>query len=344
MCKKQNSPLKTLLAASLAMAIAGCSEKAEEAPDTGMAVTDQTATEAPVVEPEAVMAAENPFFVEWETPYGIPPFDDIEDGHYKPAFDKGIEQLNADIAAIRDNPEPPTFKNTVEALETAGPLITNVMNVFGNITNTETNDALQELEVEFYPQLTKVFDAVLMDAKIFERVNGVYQERETLGLDAQEMRLVELTHRDFVRRGAMLDDDTKARVKEINARISELNTVFGQNLLKQTKSFELIVTDEAGLSGLPASMIGSAKAKAEGKGKEGWMFGLDRGTYEGFMTFADNRELRKQLNAGYRNRGSNGDGQDNRDVLTEIAKLRAERAQLMGYENHAAYVLSLIHI
>ena len=339
MCKKQNSPLKTLLAASLAVAIAGCSEQAAETPETEMAVADQTATEAPMEAPEAATTQENPFFVEWDTPYGIPPFDDIEDGHYKPAFDKGIEQLKADIAAIRDNPEPPTFKNTVEALETAGLLITNVMNVFGNITNTETNDALQELEVEFYPQLTKVFDAVLMDAKIFERVDAVYQERETLGLDAQEMRLVELTHRDFVRRGAMLEDDTKARVKEINARISELNTVFGQNLLKQTKSFELIVTDEADLSGLPASMIGSAKAKAEAKGKEGWMFGLDRGTYEGFMTFADNRELRKQLNAGYRNRGSNGDDQDNRDVLTEVAKLRAERAQLMGYENHASYVL-----
>ena len=142
-----------------------------------------------------------------------------------------------------------------------------------------------------------------------------------------------------VRRGALLDDEAKARVKEINARIAELNTVFGQNLLKQTKSYELLVTDEVDLAGLPSSMIGSARAKAESKGQEGWVFGLDRGTYEGFMTFADNRELRKELNAAYRARGAQGDEQDNRDILTEVAKLRAERAQLMGYPNHAAYVL-----
>jgi peptidyl-dipeptidase Dcp len=334
MSKKHNFPLKTLLAASLAMALSACSEKAEEEADTGMA-----AEQEPVVDAPAAVVEDNPFFVAWDTPYGIPPFDSIEDGHYKPAFEKGIESLRADIATIRDHAEAPTFKNTIEALETAGEQITRVMNVFGNITNTDTNDALQELEVEFYPQLTKEFDAILMDAAIFERVNTVFQARETLGLDEQEMRLVELTHRDFVRRGAMLDGETKDRVKEINARMSELNTVFGQNLLKQTKSFELIVTDEAELSGLPASMIGSAKGKAEGKGKEGWVFGLDRGTYEGFMTFADNRELRKQMNTAYRVRGAQGDSQDNRDVLTEIAKLRAERAQLMGYDNHASYVL-----
>ncbi|MEE4219075.1 MAG: M3 family metallopeptidase [Xanthomonadales bacterium] len=327
-------PLKTLLAASLVMALSACSEQAEPVADTDMAAADETAVEAP-----AVLVEENPFFVEWDTPYGIPPFDTIGDDDYTPAFEKGIEQLHADIAAIRDNPEAPTFANTVEALETAGPLLTKVMNVFGNVSNTETNDALQELEVEFYPRLTGEQDAILMDGKIFDRVNTVYEARESLGLDDQEMRLVELTHRDFVRRGAMLDDETKTRVKEINARISALNTAFGQNLLKQTKSFELVVTDEADLSGLPASMIGSAKAKAESKGKEGWVFGLDRGTYEGFMTFADNRDLRRQMNTAYRVRGAQGDSQDNRDILTEIAVLRAERAQLMGYANHASYVL-----
>jgi peptidyl-dipeptidase Dcp len=334
MSTKQNLPLKTLLAAGLAMALIGCTEKAEPVADTDVASADE-----PVAETPAVTVEENPFLVEWDTPYNIPPFDSITDEHYSPAFEKGIEELRAEIAVIRDNTEAPTFVNTIEALETAGPLITRVMNVFGNITNTETNDALQELEVEFYPRLTSEQDAILMDSAIFERVKAVYDARETLGLDEQEMRLVELTHRDFVRRGAMLEGEAKARVKEINARISELNTVFGQNLLKQTKSYEMVVTDEADLSGLPANMIGSAKAKAEAKGKDGWVFGLDRGTYEGFMTFADNRELRKELNAAYRARGAQGDDQDNRDVLAETAKLRAERAQLMGYANHAAYVL-----
>lgn len=331
---KHNFPLKTLLAASLVMALSACSEKAEPVADTDMTAADEAVVEAP-----AVVMEDNPFFAEWDTPYGIPPFETIGTEDYSPAFEKGIEQLHADIAAIRDNPEAPTFVNTIEALEVAAPLLTQVMSVFANITNTETNDALQELEVEFYPRMTGEFDAILMDADIFARVNAVYEARETLDLDEQEMRLVELTNRDFVRRGAMLDGETKVRVKEINTRISQLNTAFGQNLLKQTKSFELVVSDEADLSGLPASMIGSAKAKAEAKGKEGWVFGLDRGTYEGFMTFADNRELRKQLNAGYRSRGAQGDEQDNRDVLTETAKLRAERAQLMGYDNHASYVL-----
>jgi peptidyl-dipeptidase Dcp len=328
--------LKTLVAAGLAVALIGCGEQPGQVAEDGMQATDKPVAEAPVELPEA---ADNPFFVEWDTPYGIPPFDRIGDEHYKPAFEAGIEQLRTDVATIRDNPEPPTFENTVEALELAGGLLDKVYGVFGNITNTDTNDALQELEVEIYPRLTAEQDAILLDEKLYQRVRAVYDARESLGLDPEELRLVELTHRDFVRRGAALEDAAKARMKEINARLSELNTVFGQNLLKQTKSFELHVTDEADLAGLPDNMLGSARAKAEARGKEGWVFGLDRGTYEGFMTFADNRDLRRQMNEAYRARGAQGDAEDNRDLATEIAKLRAERAQLMGYPNHAAYVL-----
>ena len=333
---KSITPFKTLVAAGLATLLIGCGEQPGQVAEEGMQATDETVAEAPAAAPAD---ADNPFFAEWDTPYGIPPFDRIEDAHYAPAFDAGIEQLRADIAAIRDNPEPPTFENTIEALELAGPLLDRVVNVFSNVSNTDTNDALQELEVEIYPRLTGEQDAILLDDQLYARVKAVYDARETLGLDPQQLRLVELTHRDFVRRGAALDADAKVRMKEINARLSELGTVFGQNLLKQTNSFELHVTDEAELAGLPASMIGSARAKAEGKGKEGWVFGLDRGTYEGFMTFADNRELRRQMNQAYRVRGAQGGGEDNRDLLAETAKLRAERAQLMGYDNHAAYVL-----
>jgi peptidyl-dipeptidase Dcp len=337
MTKKSRNVLKTMLAASLATALAACAEKAEEPADTGMAAAEaEPAVEAPAV----AAATDNPFFTEWDTPYGIPPFDAIRDEHYKPAFDKGIEDLRADVAAIRDNPEPPTFENTVEALEVAGKSLTRTSLVFGNITNTDTNDALQELEVEIYPILTREQDAIYLDDRIFERVNAVNDMKDTLGLDEQGLRLVELTHRDFVRRGAALDADAKARMKEINARISELNTLFAQNLLKETKAFELVVTDEADLSGLAPSMIGSAKAKAEAKGYENsWVFGLDRGTYEGFMTFADNRELRRQMNVAYRARAGQGGDNDNRDILTEVAKLRAERARLLGYPNHSAYQL-----
>jgi peptidyl-dipeptidase Dcp len=325
MNKKQKFPFRTLMAACLAASLAGCSEKAEE---------------PIVVEEAAAVAEDNPFFTEWDTPYGIPPFDAIRDEHYKPAFEAGIEQQRADITLIRDNPEPPNFENTVEALQLAGESLTRVNRVFSNITNTDTNDVLEELDVEFSPLLTREKDAIYLDDKIFGRVDAVYRSGEALGLDEQALRLVELTHRDFVRRGAALDAGAKARMKDINARISELNTVFSQNQLKETKSFELVIEDEADLSGLPANMIGSARARAEARDQqEAWIFGLDRGTYEGFMTYADNRELRGQMFAAYRARGAQGGDTDNRDVLGELAKLRAERARLLGYENHAAYQL-----
>ena len=313
----------------------GCGERPEQAaPETAAAPSAQPA------DTTAAVADDNPFFAEWDTPYGIPPFDRIRDEHYEPAFDRGIEELRADIAAIRDNPEPPTFANTFEALELAGDNLSRVADVFGNITNTDTNDFLQKLEVEISPRLTREIDAIYLDETLFQRVDAVYRQRESLGLDEQSLRLVELVHLDFVRAGAALSPEDKARMKEINARISELNTVFAQNLLKETNAFELVITDEADLSGLSADLVSAARVKAAGKGKENaWVFGLDRGSYEGFMTFADNRELRRQMFDAYRARGGQGGPNDNRDILAEIAQLRAEAAQLLGYPNHAAYQL-----
>jgi peptidyl-dipeptidase Dcp len=336
MSRKQLSPLKMLLAGSLAAGLMACSDKAEQVADDSMVVsTQEPATETPLPAKN-----DNPFFVEWNTPYEIPPFGEIRDEHYKPAFERGIEQLRVDIAAIRDNPEQPTFENTIEALELAGAGLDKVLKVFSNISNTDTNEALQELEVEIYPVLTRESDATYLDDRIYARVKAVYEARMTLQLDEQAMRLVELKHRDFVRKGAALNSADKARMKDINARISELNTRFSQNLLKETKGFELLVTDEDELSGLPSNMMGSARVKAESKGHENaWVFGLDRGTYEGFMTFADNRELRSQVYAAYRARCAQGGPSDNRDILTEVASLRAERAVLLGYPNHAAYQL-----
>jgi peptidyl-dipeptidase Dcp len=308
-----------------------------EPPVAGDAATLEKSVSA---DAPAALPGENPFFEEWDTPFGIPPFARIRDEYYKPAFERGIEELRADVAAIRDNPEPPTFENTVEALELAGRLLNRVEDTFGNVNNTDTNDYLQELDVEMTPLLTRERDAIYLDEKIFARVNEVFDNRESLAVDDQAMRLIELTHLDFVRRGAALDADARERMKEINARLSELTTVFGQNLLKETNGFELNVTSEADLAGLPDNMIGSAAAKAEAKSLEGsWLFGLDRGTFEGFMTFADNRDLRKQMYEGYRARGGQGSSTDNRDEISEIAHLRAEAANLLGYDNHAAYQL-----
>jgi peptidyl-dipeptidase Dcp len=314
-------------------ALPACSERAEPTAAAGPSALPEQA--APTL-----TAEDNPFFEQWRTPHGIPPFDRIRDEHYPPAFERGIEELRADISAIRDNPAAPTFGNTIEALQLAGQSLVRVTDTFNNINNTDTNDFLQELDVEISPALTREQDAVYLDEQIFARVKVVYEERESLGLHEQEMRLVELTHLDFVRRGAALDAVGRGRIKEINARLSELTTVFGQNLLKETNGFDLVVTAQADLAGLPENMLGSARAKAQSKGmEEAWVFGLDRGTFEGFMTFADNRELRKQMYEAYRMRGGQGGAADNRDELSEIAHLRAEAAQLLGYDSHAAYQL-----
>ena len=322
------SGLLTLLSATALLW--GCSDSNEGA------ITQISGT----AEPQAMVIEENPFFVEWDTPYGIPPFDSIKDEHYKPAVEAAIAELLEEITVIRENPEPATFENTVVALEISGSAIDKVFGVFGNITNTDTNDALLEMETEFYPELTRITDGIFLDDAIFQRVKTVYEQRDSLGLDEQDARLLDLQYRDFVRRGAALDEQTKTRMKEINARLSELTTAFGQNLLAETKSFELIVTDEADLSGVPESIKGSAKSTAKAKGQpDVWIFGLNRSVYEAFMTFADNRDLRRQLFDGYRHRAANGGATDNGDLITEIAKLRAEAADLRGYKSHAAFQL-----
>ena len=308
----------------------GCSDST----DTNIAKSTDTVDKSPAV------TEVNPFFTEWDTPYGIPPFDLIKDEHYRPAVDAGIAELMAEIEAIKTNPEAPTFENTIEALEISGGALTRVFDVFNNISNTDTNDAIMEMETEFYPELTRVNDSINLDDAIFQRVKTVYEQRESLGLDEQQARLLDLKYRDFVRRGAALDEQAKTRMKEINARLSELTTAFGQNLLNETKSFELVVTDEANLGGLSESLKGSAKSVAESKGQpDAWIFGLNRSVYEAFMTFADNRDLRRQLFDGYRNRAANGGATDNGDLITEIAKLRAEAAELRGYKSHAAFQL-----
>jgi len=291
-------------------------------------------------EPPAEVTEVNPFFVEWDTPYGIPPFDSIKDEHYKPAVDAAIAELLEEIEVIRTNPEPASFANTIEALETSGGAVNKVFGVFSNITNTDTNDALLEMETEFYPERTRVNDSIILDDAIFQRVKTVYEQRDSLELDEQQARLLELKYRDFVRSGAAMDEQSKTRMKEINARLSELTTAFGQNLLAETKAFELVVTDEADLSGLSDSLKGSAKSAAKSKGQpDAWIFGLNRSVYEAFMTFADNRDLRLQLFNGYRNRAANGGATDNGDLITEMAKLRAEAAELRGYKSHAAFQL-----
>ena len=281
----------------------------------------------------------NPFFDEWRSPHGIPDFDRIRIEHFRPAFEAGIEQLREDIAAIRDNPDPPTFANTVEALDTSGALLKRVQSVFRNLQNTNSSDAFDQLDREIAELLRDRKQPVYTDDAIFRRVKTVYDQRDSLGLDQEAMRLLELKYRGFLRSGVSLSREGKARLEEINARIEQLNGQFSQNLLAATKGYTLFVSDRGDLQGLPPFSIGAARAFARARGyQQGWLFGLNRSRFEDFMAYASNRELRRQVFEAYTSRGLGGD-HDNRAVVLETARLRAERAALLGYRNHAEYEL-----
>ena len=257
-----------------------------------------------------------------------------------PAVEDAIKKLRAEVEAITNNPNTATFENTILALETTGSELSRITRLFSSITGTDTNDNLKALQVEINPLLTRERDAISLNEDLFKRVAAVYDSRDSLELDQYDARLLELTHRDFIRRGASLDEKSKERLKAVNEEISKLTTNFAQNLLSETKSFELIVSDEKDLAGLSQEMINAAKAKATSKETpDAWIFGLDRATYEGFMTLSENRDLRKVMFDGYRARGLNGNDADNSELVVKIAKLRAERARLLGYENHAHYQL-----
>lgn len=317
------------MAGFAALSLAACSGErdADLAKDTDAAAT----AEISVTEAEL---AGNPFRARWTTPYGIPPFDAIEDSHYMPAFKKGVLELRAEVDAIANNPEPPTFANTIVALESAGENLSKVMYTFANITNTDLNDTLRDLEAVIWPMYTRETDAITLNDTLFQRVQAIYGQKDELGLSEQGARLLELVQRDFVRAGAALGPDVKVQVAEINAEISSLTTKFAQNLLVSTKAFKLEITDELQLAGLADDF----KATLWDDEASAWVLGLNRSVYETFMTQAENRELRKQMFDGYRLRASSGTT-DNGPLLIKTARLRAKRAELMGYESHAHYQL-----
>jgi len=325
----------------LTMVLAACSNETnstESAPEaTALEQTEVTETTVQANNELLVSESElegNPFMTEWDTPYGVPPFEQIEDSHYMPAIKAGVAALQKEIDAIVTNSEAPSFKNTIVALDLAGKQLGKVSSTFGNITGTDTNDTLKALQGEIYPLLTREYNKIQFNETLFDRVKAVYGQKDELGLDEQDARLLELTYRGFVRSGANLDKDTKARVAEINEELSGLTTKFGQNLLAATVGFKLEITDPADLGGLSDSFKSAIKVDGEDK----WVVGLNRSPFETFMTQSTNRDLRKQLFDGYRLRASSGEN-DNGPIAIKIAQLRAERAELMGYKSHAHYQL-----
>ncbi len=297
-----------------------------------------------------MQSSENPFFQEWDTPFGIPPFDKIKNEHYMPAFEKGMEENLSEIDAIVNNPEDPTFANTLEELERAGRLLTKVSRVFYNMTGSNTNPKIQELQRELSPIVSAHSDKIRLNEGLFKRVEAIWQARETLDLTSEQQKLLADTRKSFVRSGALLNEEQKAKITEINSQVSELTTAFGQNLLAETNGFELILEEED-LDGLSEGTIAAAaetaaqkmdKAETEeekAKYKDKYVFTPHRSSMYPFLTESNRRDLREKLYKSYVQRGDNNNETDNKQVAAKLAKLRAERAQLMGYETHAHFVL-----
>ncbi len=283
----------------------------------------------------------NPLLEEWDTPFGLPPFDEIENEHYLPAFRTAMEEHAAEVDAIVANHEPATFANTIEALERSGKMLSRISRVFGAVTSAHTNDSLQEVELTLAPERAAHGDNIALNADLFARIKAVYDQREELGLNPEQLKLIEETHKGFVRSGIGLEDEAQARLREINGELAELSQNFGQNLLAETNDFELHVTDSADLGDLMAAQVQAAAAEAiRCEHADGWSFTLQRPSINPFLVYSPNRELRRQIFMGYAMRGDNDNDQDNKAILSRMAALRAEKAALMGYESHAHYVLS----
>jgi peptidyl-dipeptidase Dcp len=285
-------------------------------------------------------AEDNPFFAPYETPFQVPPFDRIQVTHYMPAFERGIAEQKKEIEGIRDNRDAPTFANTVEAMEHSGEFLTRVSDVFYNLNSAETNDEMQAIARDIAPKLSSLNDDIYLDPKLFARVKAIYDKRDKMKLTAEQERLLEETYKHFVRGGANLSEQDKTRFREINERLSVLSLKFGENILAEENRFELVVEDRAGLAGLSQKDIDAAASTAAERGHDGkWVFTLHKPSMIPFLTYAQRRDLRENIYRGYLERGNHGDEFDNKDVLKEESTLRAERAKLLGYESHAAYVL-----
>ncbi|MGS0825471.1 M3 family metallopeptidase [Shewanella sp. 0m-8] len=284
--------------------------------------------------------ASNPFFKPYDTYLGIPDFDKIKPEHYLPAFKAGIAQHQAEIQAIIDNPEAPTFANTIEAMEFSGNLTTKVASVFYNLTGADTNEQLQAISKDVSPMLSSASDDILLNDALFQKVKAVYNQRDSLSLNVAQAKLLEDTYKSFTRGGANLSEADKTQLRALNEQIGKLSLEFGDNLLAETNSFELVIDSKADLAGLPDDVINTAAQTATKRGHEGkWVFTTSRPSITPFLTYADNRDLREALYKGYVERGNNNNANDNKKILAEMAALRAERAQLMGYKTHAHFVL-----
>lgn len=283
---------------------------------------------------------QNPFFTEYQTEYGVPPFDKIKLEHYEPAFMKGIEEQNRNIQAIIDNAEAPTFDNTIVALDNSSPLLDRVGAIFSNLTEADTDDALTELSIKLAPVLSEHADNISLNPELFKKVNAVYLQKDSLGLTTEQARLLEETYKSFVRSGANLSAEKQARLREINKELSTLGITFSNNILNENNDFQLFVDREEDLAGLPDWFRQSAAEEAKAAGQEGkWLFTLHNASRLPFLQYSENRPLREKLYTAYVNRGNNNDKNDNKKIIAQIVKLRLEQAKLLGFNCYSDFVL-----
>jgi len=286
--------------------------------------------------PESEM---NPFFTEWETPFQVPPFEEIKPEHYLPAFKKGMDEQLAEIEAILSKEEEPNFENTIAAADRSGRLLDKVAGAFYPVNSANTTPELQVVNREVAPLLTEHQDKITLDPRVFERVKAVWENRESMNLTKPQMTLLERTYKNFIRSGADLPEDKKEDLKEINQRLSSLSVQFGDNLLAETNDFKLYLSDESDLAGLPEGVIQSAAEAAANFDTTGWVFTLQKPSWIPFLQYSEKRDLREKIYRAYFMRGNNNNEYDNKEIFKEIINLRVQRAQLLGYDSHAQFVL-----
>ena len=283
----------------------------------------------------------NPFFSEFKTPYKIPPFELIQDEHYKPAFYRAMESHLNEVDAITSNIDSPSFTNTIIALEKSGKDLDVVSSTFFNLQSSNTNDIMDEIAAEIGPKLSGHYDAIYLNKELFNRVKSVYNTSSELDLNTEQLRLISEIYKDFIRSGAQLNEESMSVLTEINQELSSLTIQFDQNLLKETnEGYQLIISDVEQLDGLPKDIINQAKKLAQSEGHDGqWLFKPTRVSMYPFLTYSTQRDLRQKLYTSYTKRGNNDNEYDNKAIAINIANLRLKRAKILGYASHADFVL-----
>jgi peptidyl-dipeptidase Dcp len=305
------------------------------------AIPDVSADARAAADAATAANPDNPFFHPYGTTFNVPPFDRIKNEHFLPAIEEGIRREQAEVDAIVANPAKPTFANTFAALDHAGLFLTEVNAVFSSLLSADTSKELQALAQKTAPMLAAHADNIGLNPELFARVKAVYDGRDKLNLDRESLFLLENTYKDFVRGGALLDEAQKARFRELNQELSLLSVKFGDNVLAENNAFQLVIDKRADLAGLPPSVVAMAAAAAEraGLGAGKWLFTIHVPSMTPFLTYSERRPLREKLHRAYFMKGDNDDERDNKENARRIAALREERAKLLGYANHAAFVL-----